>query len=73
MEGNLPSVRARPQRALRNVFEPEAAEDLCRLRRREDRNEAQRAHIRDSHVNIITVMQITYVMGLQPSAFREPS
>jgi hypothetical protein len=40
MEGNLPPVRASPQRALRHVFEPEAAEDLRRLRRREDGSQA---------------------------------
>jgi hypothetical protein len=59
MEGNLPPVRASPQRALRHIFEPEAAEDLRRLRRREDGSQAEHAHIRDSHAIIITVMQIT--------------
>jgi len=32
MEGDLPAVRASPERALCHIFEPEAAEDLRRLR-----------------------------------------
>ena len=52
MEGNLPAVRASPQRTLRQVFKPQLAEDLRRLRRREDRSQAKSTYIRNSHIDI---------------------
>jgi hypothetical protein len=59
MEGNLPAVRASPQRTLRQVFKPQLAEDLRRLRWRINASETQRTYVGNSHMGIITVMQIT--------------
>jgi hypothetical protein len=64
MEGNLPTVRASPQCALRQIFEPQGAEDLRRLSRREDGSKPEGAYVGSSHINIITVMQIIHMIPL---------
>jgi len=61
MKRDLPAVCTSPQRAFRQLFEPQVAEDLRRLNRKEDAGESERTHVRDSHSVIITVMQITSV------------
>ena len=63
MEGDLPAVRASPQRTLRQVFKPQLAKDLCRLCRREDTNQSERTYIKNSHDGIVAVMQITSFLG----------
>ena len=53
MERDLSAVRASSQRALRQVFEPEVAEDLGRLRRGENASKAEGTHIGGRHIAMI--------------------